>query len=517
MQTDTPVTQVKGASGPAHHTVPPGIDRNQPDSSLDLYRLLLGSGDLQSDIREPNRRPSDKVKHRQDAAHAYLKQQLHLASSLDSDLPAAPGHLQTWIEQGVRSVGQQYQAYLLERRHGQRRRYFRSKSHALYFLKGVAPTKLVDGAWLYGLVRHWRDSRFHPLIRTYLEELGEGLATHNHVALYQALLARYGVEDTPFLNDGHYVQGTIQLALAHQADQFLPELIGYNLGYEQLPLHLLITAYELRELGIDPYYFTLHITVDNADTGHAHKALQGLSDTLPRLADEDSFWQRVRQGYDLNLLGESTLSVIGGFDLEQELLKVLQRKSIVGQWLHSDYCQLDGRTVNQWLAEPAAIAEFLRVLERREWIKRHEPPMHSRFWQLIQGERAPMFGVFSPYERQLIHDWIAGDLVTADVQPSAKHSQRVAQFTRPNRQNATTNIVSAQSREYPADPISRFQSAGRDSASDIECDRQLLAQGLAGMGGRAEMLDRLVPFLAPAIHHTPLGLLATRRFSELLG
>src|SRR5690606_6245762 len=174
--------------------------------------------------------------------------------------------------------------------------------------------------------------------------------------------------------DGHYVQGAIQLALANQTDQFLPELIGYNLGYEQLPLHLLITAYELNELNIDPYYFTLHITVDNADTGHARKALQGLLDTLPQLADADSFWHRVRQGYSLNLLGESTLSVIGGFDLEQELVNARQRRGTGGQWLHSDYCRREGRTVNQWLAEPASIPEFLRGLEQREWIKRHQPP-----------------------------------------------------------------------------------------------------------------------------------------------
>jgi hypothetical protein len=60
------------------------------------------------------------------------------------------------------------------------------------------------------------------------------------------------------------------------AEKFLPEVIGFNLGYEQLPLHLLITAYELKELHIDPYYFTLHITVDNADSGHAKQAVDAV-------------------------------------------------------------------------------------------------------------------------------------------------------------------------------------------------------------------------------------------------
>ena len=57
---------------------------------------------------------------------------------------------------------------------GAPRRFFRNRSHALHFIKSVAPTKLVDGAWLYGLLPRWSDARLAPLIRIYLEELGDG-------------------------------------------------------------------------------------------------------------------------------------------------------------------------------------------------------------------------------------------------------------------------------------------------------------------------------------------------------
>ena len=87
------------------------------------------------------------------------------------------------------------------------------------------------------------------------------------------------------LEDDHYLQGALQLALGVCADEFLPEVIGFNLGYEQLPLHLLITAYELSELGIDPYYFTLHVTIDNASSGHACKAAQSVLNLLPLSSD----------------------------------------------------------------------------------------------------------------------------------------------------------------------------------------------------------------------------------------
>src|SRR5690606_1606471 len=122
----------------------------------------------------------------------------------------------------------------------------------------------------------------------------------------------------------HFVQGAIQLALAEHAERFLPEIIGFNLGYEQLPLHLPITAYELTELGIDPYYFTLHVTVDNADSGHAKKAVQSLLDAWPQVADGAEFYRRVRAGYRLNELGASTVSVIGDFDLQREVLRIFE-------------------------------------------------------------------------------------------------------------------------------------------------------------------------------------------------
>src|SRR5690606_10335996 len=47
--------------------------------------------------------------------------------------------------------------------------------------------------------------------------------------------------------------------------------------------------------------------------------------------------------------------------------------------------------------------------ENKGWILRHEDPAASRFWKLIDGDHAEMFGVFSIYEKQVIYEWIAGD------------------------------------------------------------------------------------------------------------
>ncbi|RYF73801.1 MAG: iron-containing redox enzyme family protein, partial [Cytophagaceae bacterium] len=187
-------------------------------------------------------------------------------------------------------------------------------------------------------------------------ELGNGSAAQNHVTLYQQLLSKEGVPLATNLDDEYYHQGAIQLALGLLGQEFLPEVIGFNLGYEQLPLHLLITTYELDELGIDPYYFSLHVTVDNAHNGHAQQAVEAVFAMLPLFQGRDEFYQRIRQGYLLNNLGLSTEQIIERIDLKQAITNVFRQKAV-------------------------------------------------------------MFGVFSRAEQQIIYDWIAGDWLNSSDAP----------------------------------------------------------------------------------------------------
>jgi hypothetical protein len=448
-------------------------------------------------------------------ARAWLEQRLGEARRLPADLPADLEAMPAWIAAHAEHVGAQYRAYLTERQTGGPRRYFSGKAHALHFLKSVAPTKLVDGAWLYGLLARWDDTAFHPLIRTYLEELGDGVPDKNHVLLYKRLLAAHGCDQWRDLSEPHFVQGAIQLCLAHDAEHFLPELIGYNLGYEQLPLHLLITAYELNELGIDPYYFTLHVTVDNAATGHAHKAWEGLCALMPRVGDAGAFFRRVLDGYRLNDLGAGTVSVIRDFDLEAELIALLQAKAKTGANMHSDYCRVAGRTVNDWLAEPSRMPEFLRSLEQQGWIQRGAAPEHSRFWRLIQSERAEMFGVFSEYEQQILRDWIqrAPDGTSNDE----SDAPRVATYRAQQRTLDTLGLHTEPRAPRPARGIIRHRFAGDTAADGAGSELSLLEKQVAAMGSRDQAMSALRELMTPAGHHTNAGLMATRIFTKLLG
>lgn len=427
------------------------------------------------------------------AAADFLRAKIAELEPVDSGLPASPQDLLAWMEGNARGVHERYAVYLEERRAGAPRRFFSNRAHALYVLRSVAPTKLVDGAWLYGLVAHWRSPRMADLVRTYVEELGEGMVDKNHVVLYRHLLAAHALDPLDDLPDALYEQGLIQLALGWNAEEFLPEVVGFNLGYEQLPLHLLITAYELNELGIDPYYFTLHVTVDNGDTGHARRACQAVLDLLPRLDDGGAFWRRVQAGCKLADAGLGTGDVIRDFDIGQEALRILARKARSGGGAHSDYCKVAGRSVNDWLADPREIGAFVAALQQAGWIRLGEPVENSRFWKLLQGERAEMFGVFSSYELQVLHDWMRG---AASADGRAYTEQAPAE---PPRRRATFRALARN-----AKPLATGEEA-------LDPDLDLLRQKLAGADDAARGA-LLVQLMSPAQHWTPAGLEATRLF-----
>lgn len=316
------------------------------------------------------------------------------------------------------------------------------------------------------------------------------------------LLAAHDCDEIDSLDEEHFVQGAIQLALAHNADDFLPEIIGYNLGYEQLPLHLLISGYELNELGIDPYYFTLHVTIDNADNGHARKAIAAIPQLAPSIADSGEYTRRILDGYRLNELGASTLSVIADFDLESELLSILAAKSAFGKNMHSDYCRVAGRSINDWLSQAADIPDFLAALVKEGWIRRGEPAANSRFWQLMQGPRAAMFGVFSAYELQVLEDWITLPAGPARVMP---HRAQMRMLDR----------LANDAPSRPTTPRKLIRQHGAESASESNALR-LLEERIGAAPDKTAAMQELVPLLAPHLHFAPLGLMATRLYSRLL-
>jgi hypothetical protein len=416
-----------------------------------------------------------------------LRHELDTVNLNKISVPENIEEIKEWYQSENRKACQLYQTYLTQRKSGCERTYFKNIGQAFEFLVKVAPTKKVDGSWLYSIVNYWNDPIFHDLILIYLEELGLGQAKSNHVCMYDDLLRCLGLDDFEFLlEDEYYHHAAVQLALGYAPPEFIPEIIGYNLGYEQLPLHLLITNYELKELGIDAKYFNLHITIDNLANGHAHKSLKVLENVYKKYKDKQLFMQKVKQGYALNQHGISSTQIIKSLDLEKFVHKILKRKAMIGQLVHNEKQLIGCKSINQWLANPHEIGSFIQQLVEKKWIRFNLDPEQSMFWRMIGHEDGKMYGVFTPAERQIIYDWIAGE-------------QYATHFL-PYHQGLNT--------EQP------FHDFLFSYISDGELES--LQKRVSQTDNFALKLCKLTPFLAPESHHKSIGLWSTQKYVELL-
>ena len=413
-----------------------------------------------------------------------LTQELERVDTCAVHLPQRIEDIKDWYIIENKLVCEKYQAYLSRRQQGKEREYFKNIGHAFEFLIKVAPTKKVDGSWLYSFVNYWSDPDFHHLISIYLEELGVGVAESNHVCIYDELLRSLGLEDFDiFLEDEYYHQAVIQLALGYAPPEFIPEIVGFNLGYEQLPLHLLITNYELKELGIDSKYFNLHITIDNLDNGHAHKSIRSLENIYKKYKCKDTFVEKVKRGYALNQHGMTSMQIIQHLDLEKFLYKILKRKALIGALVHNDKCQIGGKSINQWLNDQNDIEAFVQQLIEKKWIRFNTNPEHSPFWRMISHEDGKMYGVFNSTEKQIIYDWIAGEQYPSNPLPYQK-------------------IIN----------LNQYSFHSQHHHEEIDQLQQRVEQ----LTHFSLKLCKLSPFLAPDTHHKSIGLWSTQKYTELL-
>lgn len=443
-------------------------------------------------------------------------------------LPADLDGIAAWHGERHAALDEQYKQYIAERRSGAPRRLFQGRAHALYYLTALAPARLTDGAWLFGTLAHWDTPAYRPLIDTYLAELGHGVPDQNHVVIFQQLIDAHGCGAWQQLAEHHFHGGLAQLALAHHAERFLPELLGYNLGCEHAALDTLVAAFEMNELGIDPYYFTLHVSADNGARGHASMALQALRQLVPAGAAAAPFLRRVGAGLRLHALAPSAATLLGGFELHRELLAMLAAKHLPARLADGSsnpayHVVVGGHPLGEWLANAEQVPALLATLERDGWVVRGGDAGSSRLWTLLgtdiagdaldapapgdggdDAAAAPLAGLFSGYELALLADWIGEPAENNRVRPLMAAPQSPAPAPARVRESAARGVIR---HRFPDD---------EHGWEAIANELTLLEARVVASASKAEAIALLAALMAPSNHHSSTGLMATRMFSQLL-
>jgi hypothetical protein len=405
-------------------------------------------------------------------------------------------------------VTNRWEEYLSRRRAGGPREMFGDKDEAKWWLKQAAPVKYVDGAWLGHINKITTPFMYRQITKNawqvMSEELGDGDLAKNHVHVYRELMDDIdaglpAADSEDFIHPRHnltearcWKAAMAQLTISLFPHDFLPEALGFNMAYESLPLHLLKTVKELRELRLNPYYFELHISIDNADSGHAAMAMAAVTNYIELVAEQEGeeaahvAWKRVQAGYilaeGLPTTPESPslkVQVNEPFprtDTEAALIEIFAAKSFVAHKIHcNSRLKIGRRSLVDWL-EPNAFKdtqwqkEFLQDLGNcKPWVIKGSSDK-SRLVKELSWE-GKMFGSFTEKEVEIVKAWIdeLGSPVQSPKQDSKVYFEFTGQASSPPAESMTQDLDILVN--YPVlatpEPVTPFTSINA-SALDID-------------------------------------------------
>lgn len=369
--------------------------------------------------------------------------QLHPENTILSIPRFDRADLEAFLATNHEDANNGWEGYLNRRKAGGAREMFSDAQEARWWLKQAAPVKYVDGAWLghinkiatpFGLRKITKNAW-----QVMSEELGDGDLDKNHIKVYRDLMQEIDarlpepnsedfIHPRHDLNDLRVWKAAIaQLLISLFPHDFLPEVLGFNMAYETLPLHLMKTTKELKELGLNSYYFALHISIDNCNTGHAAMAMLAVIEYIDYILTKDgkaaaeSAWRRVQAGFVLAeglpttpLSGVQARSSSPPFPRnlkERSIITIFQAKVKVAQKLHCNSRVRIGRhTLTDWL-NPSAFESlewqrnFIDDLSNcRPWVIKGDSGK-SRLSRELNWE-GKMFGSFTQNEVEAVNSWI---------------------------------------------------------------------------------------------------------------
>ncbi|CAN8095704.1 unnamed protein product [Discula destructiva] len=331
----------------------------------------------------------------------------------------------------------QWQIYVTKRVSGQGPDLFSSRADAEAWLRRKAPVKYVDGAWLGHIHRLTLTSPLYfrgvtkDAWQVLSEELGDGDINKNHVLIYRALLNSTGAQ-LPHADDPEFIRGdhgmedvavwkaaVCQMLLGLFSEQFLPEVLGFNLHFEQVKLDTLKASWELPEQGLSADYFLLHICIDNADSGHAAMALGIVARYMELVKDTagadaaEAAWARVQAGYILSERVDETGSDHDGrlSDLEASVIEIIGLKAQVAQKLHcTSRAKIGQKKLADWLSPELWRSQHLQadllgdLASAAPWVRRGNSQRSRLIKELSWGGK--MFGACTNLEIKQLSAWI---------------------------------------------------------------------------------------------------------------
>jgi hypothetical protein len=340
-------------------------------------------------------------------------------------------------------VGEEYNRYVEGRGAGDGRLIATDRHQATRVLTNLAPLKLVDGAWLGRIHQAMTPFILRPITKqawqVLSEELGDGNLDLNHVYLYNKLLGEVGVHlpaphDRDFIHHSHGMDNenvwraaVIQLLISLFPQEFLPEILGYSLHFEGLNMETMVLSQELQELKLDAQYFLLHVSIDNAHSGHAMMAAHTVAEYMSHVTQREApamattTWKRIQAGYALSAHQSNSVKkdlpatwtpisrqvpTSGLYDAE--VIRVLVAKAAVAQKIHGACrARIGGKPLAHWL-DPEVLKSGSRTIQELSnaypWIIKGRP-RQSRLIREV-GRGGKMFGAFTVKETRLLEDWI---------------------------------------------------------------------------------------------------------------
>ncbi|KAK2612470.1 hypothetical protein QQS21_001574 [Conoideocrella luteorostrata] len=369
-------------------------------------------------------------------------------------------HVWGFVEDMRENVLAEWASYLDRRRQGHGPELFGTAGAAKTWLLEQAPVKLVDGAWLGHVHKITTPFALRGITRdawqVMSEEYGDGDLSKHHVYLYRKLLAGIGCplpegHSADFINLGHWDEvnnraawkaAVAQLLISLFPNEFLPEILGFNMHFEMVTLETMKAAHELKGLGMDPYYFLIHIAIDNADSGHTAMATHAVTRYLELVRQTEGetatqqAWRRVQAGYTLSeRLGHcgcepeapaASTMVMSGLKhtrhslpdpsldpLSTRMIDIFRAKALVSQKFHcQSKVRIGAHTLSGWL-EPSKWKypdrehqlELLAALSRaKPWVIPGASSKSLLVRELSWGGR--MFGAFTSSELATLCSWV---------------------------------------------------------------------------------------------------------------